>query len=143
MVITTKEINLFHKEIAETIESAGSTVIIRSYIQGKWRDKKVKMYFYNVSSTVTKAQNEYYINPGHTFEVGSNFIVSYKDLNYIPKSNDLILIPECNSNGMAFPLKIRDVFVLGEVDTILVNNILLFLVMAASRSEINLWSEDV
>jgi hypothetical protein len=131
----------FYQDVFSIIEQMGRDVILRIHDSEKdYRDYNIRSVDYNLATNTTKSINQVFNTPGATTETGYVFIFSYRDIGVIPKTGDLILIPSVSTHGILSPIKIIDAFKIGEVVPVIIDNMLLFLYLNCSRSEINTWS---
>jgi len=143
LTITTGDIATYYKELCTVIKQMGSDVVLRTPVNNQWKDYTIRAYGYNVSTTSAKSQSEFFIQAGSTFETGYVHIFPYNLLNFIPKPNSVIIIPKYTNSGPIYPIKVQDVFTIKEIDPLTINNIVLFLIVNSSRSELNTWKRPV
>ncbi len=141
MIVTNKDTATFYREIDSIIEQMGNTVILRSNVDGEQVDVRMRCIFFNQSTITNKGLSEKFNYPGTNFETGFVFVVNYRDLQFIPQHGSLVLVPQYTHAGIALPLKIQDVFQIAEVEPVIIKNILLFLLLNTSRSELNTWAK--
>jgi len=139
MYVSHSDINTFVNEVDSIIEQMGNTYILRSKRNKSWADFRIRAVSWNNGTNSTKGLPSYFVEPGRTEETGFTFVVKYDQIGFIPEVKSLIIIPQKTSAGLVTPVKVQDLFEIGEVEPISIDNVLLFLIMNTSRMEFNLW----